>query len=177
MGLPPGGALLGRISRTADHGQIQAMSDTRPFYERKTLSEMSVSEWESLCDGCGKCCVVILGDQDDPDTFWRTNVGCKLLDLNTIRCSDYAHRQSKVPGCVRLSPDNIAQLKWMPETCAYRLLHEGQDLPDWHPLKTGDPNSVVEAGHSVKGTLISENIVDEDDLEHHIVARQDAKPE
>ena len=78
---------------------------------------------------------------------------------------------------MRLSADNIAQLKWMPETCAYRLLNEGKDLPDWHPLKTGDPKSVEQAGHSVKGSLISENIVHEDDFEHHIVARQDAKPE
>lgn len=151
------------------------MSDNRPFYERKSLSEMSDSEWESLCDGCGKCCVVILGDEDDPDTFWRTNVGCKLLDLKTVRCSDYANRQTHVPGCVRLSAKNIDQLKWMPDTCAYRLLNEGQSLPDWHPLKTGDRESVVQAGHSVKGKLVSENDVDEGDFESHIVSRQDAK--
>ncbi|HCR66934.1 YcgN family cysteine cluster protein [Oceanicaulis sp. UBA2681] len=151
------------------------MSDNRPFYERKSLSEMSDSEWESLCDGCGKCCVVILGDEDDPDTFWRTNVGCKLLDLKTVRCTDYANRQTHVPGCVRLSAKNIDQLKWMPDTCAYRLLNEGQSLPDWHPLKTGDPESVVQAGHSVKGKLVSENDVDEGDFESHIVSRQDAK--
>lgn len=151
------------------------MSDNRPFYERKSLSEMSDSEWESLCDGCGKCCVVILGDEDDPDTFWRTNVGCKLLDLKTVRCTDYANRQTRVPGCVRLSAKNIDQLKWMPDTCAYRLLNEGQSLPDWHPLKTGDPESVVRAGHSVKGKLVSENDVDESDLEAHIISRQDTK--
>ena len=151
------------------------MSDNRPFYERKSLSEMSDSEWESLCDGCGKCCVVILGDEDDPDTFWRTNVGCKLLDLKTVRCTDYANRQTRVPGCVRLSAKNIDQLKWMPDTCAYRLLNEGQSLPDWHPLKTGDPESVVQAGHSVKGKLVSENDVDESDFESHIISRQDTK--
>jgi len=151
------------------------MTDNRPFYERKSLSEMSQREWESLCDGCGKCCVVLLGDEEAPDTFWRTNVGCKLLDLKTVRCSDYANRHSKVPGCVRLSPDNIGALAWMPDTCAYRLLYEGKPLYDWHPLKSGDPNSVIKAGVSVKGTLISENLVDPDDLESHIVARQDAK--
>jgi len=151
------------------------MTDNRPFYERKSLSEMSQREWESLCDGCGKCCVVLLGDEEDPDTFWRTNVGCKLLDLKTVRCSDYANRHSKVPGCVRLSPDNIGALAWMPDTCAYRLLYEGKPLYDWHPLKSGDPNSVIKAGVSVKGALVSENLVDPDDLESHIVARQDAK--
>ena len=102
-------------------------------------------------------------------------MGCKLLDLKTVRCTDYANRQTHVPGCVRLSAKNIDQLKWMPDTCAYRLLNEGQSLPDWHPLKTGDPESVVQAGHSVKGKLVSENDVDEGDFESHIVSRQDAK--
>ena len=140
----------------------------KPFYETKSLAEMSAAEWESLCDGCGKCCVVQLQD-DETDEIWRTNVGCKLLDLGTVRCSDYANRHRKVPTCVKLSPDNIAGLHWMPDTCAYRLLAEDKPLPDWHPLKTGDPDSVIAAGISVKGTLISENDVDEDDLEDHII--------
>lgn len=151
------------------------MTDKTPFYERKTLSEMNEVEWELLCDGCGKCCVVLLGDEDDPDTFWRTNVGCKLLDLKTVRCSDYANRHTKVPACVKLTPDNVSALKWMPDTCAYRLIHEGKPLYDWHPLKSGNLNSVVEAGVSVKGQLISENLVDEDDFENHIVERQGPK--
>jgi len=151
------------------------MTDKQPFYERKTLSEMNDVEWELLCDGCGKCCVVLLGDEDDPDTFWRTNVGCKLLDLKTVRCSDYANRHTKVPGCVKLTPDNVSALKWMPESCAYRLIHEGKPLYDWHPLKSGDRNSVVRAGISVNGQLISENLVDEDAFEDHIVERQGPK--
>ena len=141
---------------------------TKPFYESKSLAEMSREEWEALCDGCGKCCVVLLQDADT-DQVWRTNVGCKLLDLKAVRCSDYPNRHAKVPGCVRLSPDNIGDLSWMPDTCAYRLLDEGEPLFDWHPLKSGDPESVVRAGVSVRGSLVSERDVDPDDLEDHVV--------
>ena len=140
----------------------------RPFYESKSLAEMSTEEWESLCDGCGKCCVVLLQDAET-DRVWRTDVGCKLLNLKTVRCSDYADRHAKVPGCVKLSPDNVGNLGWMPDTCAYRLLDEGKPLFDWHPLKSGDPDSVVHAGFSVRGRLVSERDVDPDDLEDHIV--------
>lgn len=144
------------------------MTGERPFYETKRLSEMTPDEWESLCDGCGKCCVVLLQDDAD-DTVYRTNVGCKLLDLKSVRCSDYANRHARVPSCVRLSPDNIGDLTWMPDTCAYRLLHEGEPLPDWHPLKTGDPESVDRAGISVKGGLVSETEIADEDLEDHII--------
>ena len=140
----------------------------KPFYETKSLKDMSDEEWESLCDGCGKCCVVVL-EEEQTGTLWRTNVGCKLLDLKTVRCSDYANRHTKVPSCVKLSPDNIADLHWMPDTCAYRLLSEGKPLPDWHPLKTGDRDSTRKAGVGVHGTLVSEIEVDDDDLEDHIV--------
>lgn len=140
----------------------------KPFYETKSLKDMSGEEWESLCDGCGKCCVVVL-EEEQTGTLWRTNVGCKLLDLKTVRCSDYANRHTKVPSCVKLSPDNIADLHWMPDTCAYRLLSEGKPLPDWHPLKTGDRDSTRKAGVGVHGTLVSEIEVDDDDLEDHIV--------
>ena len=141
---------------------------TRPFYESKSLAEMSSEEWESLCDGCGKCCVVLLQDAET-EKVWRTDVGCKLLDLKTVRCCDYANRHAKVPGCVKLSPDNIGDLSWMPETCAYRLIDEGEPLFDWHPLKSGDPQSVVGAGISVRGRLVSERDIAEDALEDHIV--------
>ena len=144
------------------------MTDPRPFHERKSLSEMTPHEWEQLCDGCGKCCVVLL-QEDGDDTVWRTNVGCRLLDLEQVRCSDYANRHTRVPGCVRLSPDNIGDLHWMPETCAYRLIHEGKPLYDWHPLVSGDPASVKRAGAGVHGTLVSERDVAEDDLEDHVV--------
>lgn len=140
----------------------------KPFYETKSLEDMSGEEWESLCDGCGKCCVVVL-EEEQTGTLWRTNVGCKLLDLKTVRCSDYASRHTKVPSCVKLSPDNIADLHWMPDTCAYRLLSEGNPLPDWHPLKTGDLDSTRNAGVGVHGTLVSETEVENDDLEDHIV--------
>lgn len=144
------------------------MSDQPPFYETKRLHEMTSLEWESLCDGCGKCCVVLLQGEGD-DTVYRTNVGCRLLDLKTVRCSDYENRHARVPSCVRLSADNIGELTWMPDTCAYRLLHEGKPLPAWHPLKTGDPGSVERAGISVKGGLVSETEVADEDLEDHIV--------
>ena len=144
------------------------MTGQRPFYETKALREMTTREWESLCDGCGKCCVVLLQDEDDGRVH-RTNVACRLLDLKAVRCSDYANRHARVPSCVRLTPDNIGHLHWMPDTCAYRLLHEGEPLPDWHPLRTGDPASVERAGVSVKGGLVSETQVRDADLEDHIV--------
>jgi len=144
------------------------MAGPPPFYETKSLGEMTAEEWESLCDGCGKCCVVLLQDAED-DAVYRTNVACRLLDLKAVRCSDYGNRHKRVPSCVRLSPDNIGDLTWMPDTCAYRLLHEGKPLADWHPLKTGDPASVERAGISVKGRLVSESEVSDEELEDHIV--------
>jgi len=144
------------------------MTDPRPFHETKSLQEMTREEWESLCDGCGKCCVVLLQDEGE-DTVWRTDVGCRLLDLKTVRCSDYANRHARVPGCVRLTPENIGALHWMPDTCAYRLLHDGKPLYDWHPLISGDPHSVKKAGIGVQGRLVSEADVADEDLEDHIV--------
>ncbi|MCH8488692.1 MAG: YcgN family cysteine cluster protein [Oceanicaulis sp.] len=145
------------------------MAPTDPFYETKTLAQMTRSEWESLCDGCGRCCTLLL--EEDDGSVWRTSLACRLLDLKTVRCSDYANRHTKVPGCVRLTPETIGQLGWMPDTCAYRLIAEGKSLPEWHPLRTGDPASVIAAGISVKGTLISEALVDEADQEDHITDR------
>ena len=149
------------------------MTEVSPFYERKSLSEMTEAEWESLCDGCGKCCVVLLEDEpEDGGKIHRTRVACKLLDLKTVRCSDYSNRHDKVPGCVRLTAKNVGRLRWMPDTCAYRLIHEGRPLPDWHPLKTGDPNSTHTSGMSVLGQLISEEDVEDEDLENFIVKRE-----
>ncbi|MCC5996690.1 MAG: YcgN family cysteine cluster protein [Oceanicaulis sp.] len=145
------------------------MTANAPFYETKTLAQMTRSEWESLCDGCGRCCAVLLEDEDG--AVWRTRLACQLLDLKTVRCSDYANRHARVPGCVKLTPDSIGQLGWMPDTCAYRLLAEGRPLPDWHPLRTGDPDSVITAGISVKGALISETLVDEDDQQDYVTGR------
>ncbi len=124
--------------------------DARPFWQTKTLAEMSEAEWESLCDGCGRCCLVKLEDEDS-GTIHFTDVGCRLFDGESCRCRDYPNRSRAVPDCVTLRPENIADLHWMPPTCAYRLLAEGKDLPEWHPLVSGRAESVVEAGVSVQG--------------------------
>lgn len=138
------------------------------FWETKTLREMDRAEWESLCDGCGKCCIHKLEDEET-GALMATNVACRLLDRRTGRCTDYKHRRAYVPECVRLTPEKLDQLDWLPSTCAYLLLHEGKPLPEWHPLITGDPESVHQAGQSVRGWTISE--VDAGDLEHHLVDR------
>lgn len=125
------------------------------YWETKSLAEMTTTEWESLCDGCGRCCVVRFEDEDSGEVI-PTRVACKLLDIGACRCSDYADRHRHVPECIKLTPWNIEDLAWMPMSCAYRRLHEGRGLPSWHPLITGDPESVVRAGVSVRGQLISE---------------------
>ena len=141
------------------------MSD-QPFWKTKRLDEMDDREWESLCDGCGQCCLYKLEDEDR-DEMALTNVACRYLDLGACRCTDYANRTTNVPDCVQLTPENAGELNWMPETCAYRLLAEGRDLYWWHPLVSGDPKSVHDAGISVRGKAISEDRVD--DLQDHIV--------
>ena len=146
------------------------MADT-PFWRTKPLSEMNDVEWESLCDGCGKCCLVLLRDEDCDDV-WETNVACRLFDAKKRQCSDYANRLSRVRGCVQLTPDNAGALDWMPDTCAYRRLARGQDLPDWHPLVTGDKTSTSAAGMAVATPLFNEDDVDPDDLEDHITKRR-----
>ena len=142
------------------------MEDNR-FWETKTLSEMSSTEWEKLCDGCGKCCVIKLEDVDD-GTIYYTDIGCKQLDGQSCQCKDYANRKKIVPDCVILTPDNLEALPWMPQSCAYRLLHEGKSLPDWHPLVTGDKNSTHTAGKSVLGKIFTEGDIDEEDYPDHI---------
>jgi hypothetical protein len=144
------------------------MTDDRPFWQAKPLSAMTEAEWESLCDGCGKCCLVKLEDIAT-GAIRFTDVTCRLLDAGTCRCGDYPNRQSHVPDCVRLSPDSLAELTWMPDTCAYRLLYEGEDLAWWHPLVSGDPETVHLAGMSVRGRIVSETEVRERDLPRHIV--------
>ena len=138
------------------------------FWEEKTLEEMTAEEWESLCDGCGKCCVIKLEDVDTGD-FYSTDIACTLLDGETCRCTNYASRKSLVPDCVVLTPGSVGMLPWMPATCAYRLLDEGKPLPDWHPLVTGDPDSTHLAGQSVKCRTISEENIAEEEYPHHIV--------
>jgi len=138
------------------------MAQGKPFWETLTLTEMSQKQWESLCDGCGKCCLNKLIN-DDGELFF-TDAACWLLDLDGCRCKDYTNRKAKVPDCVVLSPGNISSLAWMPATCAYRLLSEGKALPDWHPLISGDPESVHKAGISIRGRAVSESdVLDLDD--------------
>ena len=137
-----------------------------PFWRRKKLTDMTRAEWESLCDGCAKCCLEKLEDVETGEISY-TNVACRLLDIKACRCTNYEQRQRYVPDCVVLTPENIAQLHWMPSTCAYRLLAEGKDLPAWHPLVSGDPDSAHRSGQSVRGRIVSER--DAGDLEDHIV--------
>jgi len=141
-------------------------SRQKPFWQVKELSEMTDDEWESLCDGCAKCCLNKLEDVDSGDIAY-TDVACRLLDLGTCRCTNYAERQKYVPDCIALKPKSVGEIKWLPSTCAYRVLADGGDLPDWHPLITGDADSVVEAGISVKGKVVSER--EAGDLEEHVV--------
>jgi len=135
----------------------------RPFWETKTLGEMSAAEWESLCDGCGLCCVIRFEDEETGEVI-PTRVACKLFDAQACRCSDYENRKAHVPDCIQLTPWNIEALEWMPRSCAYRRLHEGKSLPLWHPLITGDAESVHKAGVSVRGQTVPEQaLADPDD--------------
>ena len=139
-----------------------------PFWKEKPLSEMSPKEWESLCDGCGKCCCIRLEDEDNGEIY-ITDVVCKLFDANICQCTDYANRSVRVPDCVTLTPDNVDQLTWMPKTCAYRLLSEGKDLPDYHHLISGSRDTIHEAGMSVQNAVVCETHIKEDDLPHRLV--------
>jgi uncharacterized protein len=122
------------------------------FWQTKTLEELSEQEWESLCDGCARCCLIKLEDEDD-GTFHHTDVACTLLNSESCRCTNYAKRSEKVQDCVKLTPEGARTLKWLPETCAYRLIAEGRNLYDWHPLLSGTPESVHQAGISVRGKV------------------------
>ncbi|MEM0950312.1 MAG: YcgN family cysteine cluster protein [Pseudomonadota bacterium] len=139
------------------------------FWERVPLNGMNRAEWEALCDGCGKCCLNKLEDEDTGEVAF-TRVACRLLDDETCRCGQYDIRKTLVPECVVLTPDTLPRAAYfMPVTCAYRRLHEGQPLPSWHPLITGDPGTVHAAGVSVRGRTIPEFEVPEEDWEDHII--------
>jgi uncharacterized cysteine cluster protein YcgN (CxxCxxCC family) len=153
--------------------------DDVPFWRRKTLKQMTPTEWESLCDGCGRCCLVKL-EEDLPEEqlakganadIYYTDVGCTLLDAGTCRCRDYPNRSTHVTDCVRLTPDVIDEIGWLPPTCGYRLVAEGHGLYWWHPLVSGDPESVHAAGISVRGRVAAcEDDVNHDALEDYIVS-------
>jgi uncharacterized cysteine cluster protein YcgN (CxxCxxCC family) len=137
-----------------------------PFWKTKTLEAMSRDEWESLCDGCGRCCLHKLRHEDTNELSF-TNVACRLLDLDSCRCSDYARRKMRVPDCVGLTPEALKEIDWLPPSCAYRRVRDGEDLAWWHPLVSGDPDTVHQAGVSVRGRAISERRAGA--LEEHIV--------
>ncbi len=138
------------------------------FWENKRLDELTPEEWEALCDGCGKCCLRKLEDEDTGEVHY-TDVACRLLDPGSCRCRHYPERRRHVPDCIALTPGEVERIAWMPSTCAYRLLAEGQPLEPWHPLLSGDPESVHRAGISVRGRAISEQDIDEADLEDRLV--------
>lgn len=139
------------------------------FWEKVPLSKLSTKEWEALCDGCGKCC---LNKLEDPDTgeVAITRIACRLLDNESCHCAQYEIRRQFVPECIQMTPENITEhAYWLPESCAYKRLWNGQPIPEWHPLLTGDANSVHLAGASVQGWTIPEFEVPEDDWENHII--------
>lgn len=141
------------------------MPATKPFWETKPLAEMTPAEWESLCDGCAKCCLLKLEDEDTGEIAY-TRLHCKLLDADTCRCSDYDNRKAIVPDCVKLTPGKVETLKWMPKSCAYRLIFEGKSLPEWHHLISGDRQLIHELGHSIFGQTVSEEtVLDEDQID------------
>jgi uncharacterized cysteine cluster protein YcgN (CxxCxxCC family) len=139
-----------------------------PFWRTKTLTELTPAEWESLCDGCGRCCLNKLEYEDTGEIEW-TDVACRLFDDATCRCRDYGHRHERVPDCLALTAANVTQLSWLPPTCGYRLVAEGSDLYWWHPLVSGDPETVHAAGVSVRGRTVSEKVVPIEDFEEHVV--------
>ena len=138
----------------------------KSFWKRKSLQEMNKKEWESLCDGCGKCCLIKLEDANTKKLFY-TDVVCHLLDTNTCRCKNYSKRKQLVDDCLQLEKDDVEDFKWLPKTCAYRLLHEGKDLPSWHYLVSGDRNTVHKEKMSVQNRVVSETEVLE--IAEHIV--------
>jgi uncharacterized cysteine cluster protein YcgN (CxxCxxCC family) len=142
------------------------------FWETVPLHKMTAPEWEALCDGCGKCCLNKIEYEDTGEVEY-TRVACRLLDGATCRCGNYERRFTYVPECVRLNPKTLPKVAyWLPVTCAYKLLHQGNPLPNWHPLITGDPESVHTAGQSVRGITVSEAAVDEDDWDEYLLEQE-----
>ena len=136
------------------------------FWIYKRLQDMTAEEWESLCDGCAKCCLHKLEDGLSNEIIY-TNVACRLLDLKSCRCSDYENRSTRVPDCVTLTAESVKESEWLPATCAYRLLYQGDALPWWHPLVSGEHATVVRSGNCVCGRVVSET--EADDLESHLI--------
>ncbi len=142
--------------------------DNNPFWHHKTLSDLTSEEWEAVCDGCGRCCLYKLEDQDTGEIGY-TAVACRLLDIEQCRCKDYHNRKALKKNCISLTPRLVEMISWLPETCAYRILSEGRDLPSWHPLVSGDPESVHAAGISLRNKAIPETFIDEEDFESYLI--------
>lgn len=139
-----------------------------PFWQRKRLEDMTAAEWESLCDGCGKCCLVKLEEEQTGEVYY-TELACSQMDTATCQCQSYGNRQQVVPECTVLTPDNIGQFHWLPYTCAYRTLAEDRPLPEWHPLRSGDPDTVHQAGVSVAHRVTPADQVPQEDWQEHII--------
>ena len=145
---------------------------TDQFWKRKSLTEMTSVEWESLCDGCALCCLHKVQDEDTNEVFY-TDIACRLLDLDACRCTDYANRAKEVSECLVLVADKPEEFRWLPASCAYRRLANGQDLPEWHPLITGRRESVHEAGISIKDFAASEKEATEWSILQDLGANED----
>lgn len=142
--------------------------DEQPFWKTKTLEEMSRAEWESLCDGCGRCCLVKLEDDDNGDIY-LTKLACGLLNVRTCKCRDYQNRFAKMPDCLEIDIAKARELPWLPPTCAYRVVDEGGDLAWWHPLMSGSAETVHQAGVSVRNFAMSERRVKEENYMRYII--------
>ena len=144
-------------------------TDLRPqFWKKYSLTELNPAEWEALCDGCGLCCLIKLEDEELQEIAY-TKVACKLLDCQTAQCSNYAQRVQHVPDCIQLTPEKLANIQWLPASCAYRRLEQGKSLPSWHYLNSGTRSSIIQAKKSAAGRCISEVEVDEEQIEDYIV--------
>jgi uncharacterized cysteine cluster protein YcgN (CxxCxxCC family) len=158
------------MAKQGKAANARTKGESLPFWRRKTLEELTQSEWEQLCDGCGRCCLVKLEDEETRDHYF-TAVACRLFDATRCRCCDYAHRSERVPDCVTLTAAEVRKLSWLPPSCAYRLVAEGKDLYWWHPLVSGSRDTVHEAGISVRGKVVAhEDEVREERLVDFIVA-------
>ncbi len=159
----------GYIGQIMSSDPINRDGLTHRFWEKKPMAKLSKREWEALCDGCGKCCLNKIEDEETGRVY-LTRVACRLFDDSTCKCGQYKIRHQFVPECIVLRPDNIDEhAYWMPRTCAYRLVWQGKPLPNWHPLVSGDPETVHDAGVSMRGRTVAEFEVDEDDWEDHLI--------
>jgi uncharacterized protein len=147
-----------------------------PFWKTTPLEKMSPSEWESICDGCGKCCLQKLQDDDTEEVFY-TNLACHQLNITSCQCKVYDTRQAKVASCITLTADQIDQFQWLPDTCSYRVLYETKELPNWHPLVVGNDKEMLRQGLTVRHYAINEQSVDEEDWETHIIKWVHGMPE